>query len=160
MSPCTIHNVSRQSRCRRCGEKASGICKHRYRKRRCRVCCPAGYLAHLASVRIRAALKGSKNKKTLEYLGCDIQKYREFIEEQFEEGMRWDNHGKEWHIDHILSLYYDNPSEEEIIERLHYTNTQPMWAFENMSKGSRYIGKYNPDFSSRKKLKKNLLDEL
>jgi hypothetical protein len=49
--------------------------------------------------------------------------------------MTWDNYG-EWHIDHITPLKYNNPSLEEVIERLHYTNTQPLWAEENLSKGN------------------------
>ena len=49
--------------------------------------------------------------------------------------MTWDNYG-EWHIDHITPLKYNNPSLEEVIERLHYTNTQPLWAEDNLSKGN------------------------
>ena len=33
------------------------------------------------------------------------------------------------------------PTLEQIIERLHYTNTQPLWARDNASKGNRRIGK-------------------
>ena len=54
--------------------------------------------------------------------------------------MSWENYGSEWHIDHIVPLKYDNPTLEQTIERLHYTNTQPLWATENISKGNRYIG--------------------
>ena len=53
--------------------------------------------------------------------------------------MSWDNHG-DWHIDHIIPLKYDNPTLEQTIQRLHYTNTQPLWATENISKGNRYVG--------------------
>jgi len=59
---------------------------------------------------------------------------------QFTGNMNWDNHGTLWHIDHVLPLRYDNPTDEEIIDRLHWTNTQPMLASENMSKGNSYIG--------------------
>ena len=31
-----------------------------------------------------------------------------------------------------------SPTIEEVAKRLHYTNTQPLWATENMSKGNRY----------------------
>ena len=30
--------------------------------------------------------------------------------------MNWENHGKLWHIDHIIPLKYNNPSIEEVIE--------------------------------------------
>lgn len=148
MSPCHEHNVTRKSRCRYC-PSASGICEHRNRRRRCRVCCPSGYLAHISSVRIRSALK-HKNRKSCEYLGCSIEDYRKYIENKFTEEMTWEN----IQIDHVIPLRYDNPTEEEIIERLHYTNTAPMLSSDNMSKGNRYIGSYNPDFQSKIKRQK------
>lgn len=85
------------------------------------------------------ALKSDKDEKSMEYLGCTIEEFKAHIEEQFTEGMTWDNHG-EWHIDHIVPLKYENPSIEEVAERLHYINTQPLWASENIAKGNRYIG--------------------
>jgi len=61
----------------------------------------------------------------MEYVGCTIEEFKAHIEAQFKEGMSWDNHGK-WHIDHIIPLKYNNPTIEETIERLHYTNTLRM----------------------------------
>jgi len=75
----------------------------------------------------------------MEYVGCTIEEFKAHIEAQFKEGMSWDNHGK-WHIDHIIPLKYNNPTIEETIERLHYTNTQPLWATDNIAKGNRFIG--------------------
>ena len=40
--------------------------------------------------------------------------------------MSWENYG-EWHIDHKAPLKYNKPSLEKVAQRLHYTNTQPMW---------------------------------
>ncbi len=54
--------------------------------------------------------------------------------------MTWENYGKVWHVDHIIPLLYSEPTMKEVEARLHYTNTQPMFAVENMSKGNRYIG--------------------
>lgn len=68
--------------------------------------------------------------------------FKAHIEAQFEPGMSWDNQG-EWEIDHIVPLKYNNPTIEETYERLHYTNTQPMWAAENTSKNNRFCGKYS-----------------
>ena len=84
-------------------------------------------------------MKNDKELASSEYLGCDIGTFKKHIEGQFTKGMSWDNHG-EWHIDHIVPLKYDNPTLEETCERLHYTNTQPLWATENMAKGNRFIG--------------------
>ena len=67
----------------------------------------------------------------------------EHIELRFKEGMTWENHGNgegKWNIDHIIPLKYDNPTLEEQIERLHYTNLQPLWSDDNLKKGNRFIG--------------------
>ena len=73
-----------------------------------------------------------------EYLGCNIETFKKHIEQQFTGGMSWENYG-EWHIDHKMPLKYNKPSLEEVVQRLHYTSTQSIWASENMSKGCRYI---------------------
>jgi hypothetical protein len=78
----------------------------------------------------------------MEYLECTIEELKNHIEKQFKEGMTWENHG-DWHIDHIIPLKYKQdgiaPSLEEISKRLHYKNTQPLWAEDNIAKGNRYI---------------------
>ena len=51
--------------------------------------------------------------------------------------MNWDNHG-EWHIDHIIPLSSAN-TEEELIKLCHYTNLQPLWAEDNLSKSDKII---------------------
>ncbi len=118
-------------------------CSHNVDKRQCRVCCPSGYLKMLVSARIREAMKANKSKKSLEYLGCDIATFRTHLESTFKENMTWENQG-EWEIDHIIPVAYKQdgvePSIEEVGLRLHYTNTQAMWASENRAKGNRYIG--------------------
>ena len=63
--------------------------------------------------------------------------------------MTWDNHGQgegKWNIDHIIPIKYlgaagGEPTLDEVAARLHFTNTQPMWAFENLAKGNRLIGR-------------------
>ena len=53
------------------------------------------------------------------------------------ENMTWDNYGK-WHIDHIVPLsYFDLLKEVQVKTACQYTNLQPLWAQENLSKGSR-----------------------
>ena len=73
-----------------------------------------------------------------EYLGCNIETFKQHIEQKFTEGTSWKNYG-EWHIDHKIPLKYNKPSLEEVTQQLHYTSTQPMWAILNMSKGCLYI---------------------
>ena len=90
------------------------------------------------SYRAYTSLKKDKEMSSTEYLGCNIETFKNHIEQQLTERMSCENYG-EWHIDHKIPLKYNNPSLEEVTQRLHCTNTQPMWARENMSKGCRYI---------------------
>ena len=126
-----------KSRCKECG--GGSICEHNSLRTQCKQCNFSGYLSSIVRTRIHNALKCKKSKKTFEYLGCDVEIFKEHIEKQFKDGMSWDNHG-EWHIDHIIPLKYNKPTIEQTIKRLHYTNTQPLWASDNISKGNRYIG--------------------
>ena len=56
--------------------------------------------------------------------------------------MSWDNYG-DWHIDNRVPLQYKldgkTPTLEEVAQRLHYTNKQPLWASENIANGNRYV---------------------
>nr|QBK85980.1 MAG: hypothetical protein LCMAC101_05750 [Marseillevirus LCMAC101] len=132
-------------RCKRCD--GAGICEHKKQKSVCNICDFEGYLAHIVSCQVRTALKTAKSQRSIKYLNCDIKTFKKHIEKQFEEGMTWENHDKSspeirrWEIDHITPIKYGNPTIEEVIERLHYTNTQPLWADENAAKGNRYKGK-------------------
>ena len=89
--------------------------------------------------RIYDAVKNNtKSKRTMELLGCSIEYLKQYLFEQFQDGMSWDNYG-EWHIDHIrpcASFDLSDPKQQQ--ECFHYTNLQPLWAFDNQSKGSKY----------------------
>ena len=105
----------------------------------CRICDPNGHLLDVVRSRVQSALKANKYERTLEYLGCTIEHFRDHITSKFREGMTWDNYG-EWEIDHIVPVMYQTPTLEDVVERLHWTNTQPLWKHENAVKGNRYIG--------------------
>lgn len=84
-----------------------------------------------------ALVRGYKAKTTLELLGCTIEQLRVHLESQFTEGMTWDNYGK-WHIDHIKPCAsFDLTNKKEQLECFHYTNLQPLWARDNILKGSK-----------------------
>jgi hypothetical protein len=97
--------------------------------------------------RINKALSRiSKTSSTFELLGCDIVTFMKYIESKFSEGMNWSNHGIHgWHIDHIkpcVSFDLTKPEEQE--KCFHYTNLQPLWAEDNLSKGDFYNREVKP----------------
>jgi hypothetical protein len=58
-------------------------------------------------------------------------------EKKFKPKMSWNNYGK-WHIDHIKPCCSFNLSKsEEQRKCFHYSNLQPLWAKENLSKGKK-----------------------
>jgi hypothetical protein len=99
-------------------------------------------LKHLCRSRLCEFLKTkniTKQNKTFEIVGCSPQFLKEYLEKKFTEGMSWDNHGLYgWHIDHIIPLSSVS-TEEEIYKLCHYTNLQPLWATDNLKKGSKLI---------------------
>ena len=83
-----------------------------------------------------------KKNKALEYLGCSIDFFKNYIEKKFKPGMSWENHSfYTWHLDHIKPCAaFDFTKESEIKKCFHYTNFQPLWWKDNLSKGSKYYG--------------------
>lgn len=95
--------------------------------------------------RIIKALKGkNKSLSTMMLIGCEIDYLMYHIQEQFTNGMSWDNHGrgwngaKEWHIDHKLPCAsFDLSILSEQRKCFHFSNLQPLWAIDNLKKGSK-----------------------
>lgn len=101
-------------------------------------------LAHAIRNRTNSAIKdGQKGGSAVKDLGCCIQELKTYLEFKFYsnpktgEQMTWDNWtNKGWHIDHIIPLCKFNLIDrEQFLKACHYTNLQPMWWFENLSKG-------------------------
>ena len=90
------------------------------------------------SHRIFTALKGKvKSKKTKDLLDCSIEQLWIHLEKLFKPGMTRENYGK-WHVDHIIPCAsFDLTKPEEQAKCFHYTNLQPLWASENLAKGSK-----------------------
>ena len=99
------------------------------------------------SRRINYFIKKKKDSQfTMNLLGCLMIEYRDYLELKFEPGMSWDNYGNPngdhtecWHIDHIKPCSsFDLTDEEQQKECFHYTNTQPLWAKDNLIKQNKY----------------------
>jgi hypothetical protein len=83
----------------------------------------------------------SKYKNTFDLLPYSLDDLIQRLESQFKEGMSWDNYG-EWHVDHIKpmsSFEFDSPEDISFQECWSLGNLQPLWAKENLSKGSTYL---------------------
>lgn len=95
-------------------------------------------LAKTVRCRINDALhKGWKGGKTTELLGCSISHLKSWLEFWMKPGMTWENHG-EWHIDHKKPCAsFDLTKLEEQKKCFHYTNLEPLWAHDNLSKGAK-----------------------
>jgi len=76
-----------------------------------------------------------KNQKTIYYLGCNIDFYKNYLESQFIQGMTWENYGSVWEIDHILPISSFNLFlEEEQLIAFNYKNTMPLFKTTKIAK--------------------------
>lgn len=92
--------------------------------------------------RIRKALRGASERKrdrSVSLLGCTPRCFKQHLEALFLPGMSWGNRSL-WHIDHKKPLAsFDLSTEAGQRAAFHYTNTQPLWAVDNLRKGARII---------------------
>lgn len=122
------------ARCRKCTRD------HQKRRKKERINNEPSYrMLHNLRCRFYTLLKNSvKSDCTINLLGCSIDFLKIHLENQFVDGMSWNNYG-EWHIDHIRPCSsYDLVDSKQQRECFHYTNLQPLWAIDNIKKGSKY----------------------
>ena len=100
-----------------------------------------GRIKHNLRGRLNRAIKSNyKSGSAVRDLGCSIEELKIHLESQFQLGMSWDNWSRiGWHIDHIKPLSSFNLENiEEFKKACHYSNLQPLWAQDNISKGAKY----------------------
>lgn len=82
----------------------------------------------------------NKHHSAIELIGCSIDFYKQYLEQQFKPDMTWENHGILWEIDHIKPCAaFDLTNITQQHECFIYTNTQPLYYSENRSKGDTYV---------------------
>lgn len=101
-------------------------------------------LSHRTKSLVRSTLASGKNgKRMTELLGFSMSDLRMHLERQFTDGMTWDRFmGGEIHIDHILpikSFGAIHADSDEFRACWALSNLRPMWAEENLSKGSKVL---------------------
>lgn len=132
-NPDKIKNYQKEYR-KNNSEKALNCHKNRKKKD------PLYKLSGALRTRINQAFKHKfwkKNGPTEKLLGESFEFVHNYIEIQFKKEMCWQNHG-EWHIDHKIPLAYAK-TEEELIKLFHYTNLQPLWAIDNLTKNNKIV---------------------
>ena len=98
------------------------------------------------SCNLRARLNSAINRNykagsAVKDLGCTIEQLKQYLESKFHPEMTWDNWTLDgWHIDHIKPLAsFDLTDRQQLLEACHYTNLQPLWAKDNLSKSDNII---------------------
>ena len=104
---------------------------------------PQTRFANRLRVLVNASLRkqnGSKAHRTTSMIGCTVKELVRHLESQFLPGMTWENHTQDgWHIDHVRPCAsFDLTDPEQQKQCFHYTNLQPLWAVDNMSKGDKW----------------------
>ena len=81
-----------------------------------------------------------KKVSAIRNLGCSLSFLKSYIEARFQPGMTWENYGSIWHIDHVVPMAsFDLSKKTNQLKVCHYTNLQPMFALENISKGCKQM---------------------
>lgn len=81
-----------------------------------------------------------KSSSAIRHLGCTLEELKKHLELQFQPGMSWENWSRDgWHVDHKRPLNSFNLLDlEQQKLASHYTNLQPLWCRDNLSKGDKY----------------------
>jgi len=135
------HN-KRKRLCIECG--GSGICEHNKRYDKCKFCNIQKYLISLQRDCVRRIFKKStkfiKNKCTIDYLGCSIDYFKNYIYKKMLINMTMTN----IHLDHIKPVdSFNFDDKNDIIKCCHYTNFQPLLIEDNLKKSNKWTEQDN-----------------
>ncbi|MBG23906.1 MAG: hypothetical protein CMF22_10680 [Idiomarinaceae bacterium] len=128
-------------------KRAREIYKHRYNH-------DVNYrIRRISRSMLRRALNElgvSKNSPTCELLGYDRDMLREHLEDNFLDGMSWDNYGEVWEIDHATPI---SRMEEFGITSVREINSLgnliPMYKEDNRDKLEKTLEEYLKDYPSK-----------
>ena len=101
-------------------------------------------LSAIKNIKVSLDIEVNKCARTVELLGCSLTEFKHYLESKFTVGMNWENHGYGdncWHIDHIKPCSaFDLTQESQQKECFHYSNLQPLWQKDNLTKRAYYNG--------------------
>ena len=117
--------------------------RFRYNRLKCRDCErdePIDKFKRNIRSRIYSCLHSKqRNLHSVDYLGCSSHAYFDWI---FNYNKKYviENHGKEWHIDHVIPLSkFILTDESEQLLAFNWRNTMPLSSGENLSKNNKII---------------------
>jgi hypothetical protein len=116
--------------------------KFRYNRLKCRTCErdePVEKFRRNIRSRIFIALRKKKEAGTIEYLGCNLTEYLQWMLYNNVD-YTLENRSKEWHIDHVIPLSKFNLEDKnEQLIAFNWRNTMPLSAKENLSKNNKIL---------------------
>ena len=100
----------------------------------------------------KSVTEGSKARRSWEDLvGYTRTELMAHLESLFEPGMSWGNYGRNgWHIDHIIprsAFNYETPDDIDFKRCWALDNLQPLWEFDNISKGAKLDKPFQPSLA-------------
>jgi hypothetical protein len=135
-------------KCEKCNEEKAfkhfSKLKKFYKKKICLSCYPTflteqktEWSKNQSKVNVNYRLKKSlaaklrtvlvKNDSTMNYIGCNIQYFREWFEYNFTPEMNWDNYGSYWSIGHIIPICkFDLTNNDEKMKCWNWSNMMPV----------------------------------
>jgi hypothetical protein len=137
--------------------------RFRYNRLKCRDCerdDPTEKFKRYIRTRIYNCLRNkNKSKHSVEYLGCSSDEYFKWILD-YDINCNLLNHGKYWHIDHVIPLSkFDLNIEDQQLLAFNWRNTMPLSSKENLSKNNKII-KYQVDKHYKKIVEYHLENNL
>jgi hypothetical protein len=117
--------------------------RFRYNRLKCKDCErdePTEKFKRYIRTRIYNCLRyKNKTKHSIEYLGCSSDDYFKWIL-NYDSNYNLNNHGKQWHIDHVIPLSKFNLDDEnQQLIAFNWRNTMPLSSSENLSKNNKIL---------------------
>lgn len=103
---------------------------------------PSFKMKCILSDRLRSVLKNKLSAETtFQLLGCTRDFFLDWLKYNFAGTMSLENHGKVWHMDHVIpGAMFDLTKPEEQAKCFHWSNTRPLDPWVNQTK-NKYITK-------------------
>ncbi len=90
---------------------------------------------------LRHHLKSKNREHVFNIVGYTVDELMNHLEQQFKNGMTWDNYGKYWQIDHkkpVSWFSFESKDDIDFKDCWALTNLQPLTVTENCIKSNRY----------------------